>query len=132
MINGTEAPLTPAQVKAADGAIPDTQLAAAAEAWNRGRDALLEAFDAGRREDLKAELDDYDEARDLIAALRDDTGGKDEWHAFSGARATLAAHGLEGAVAFCMSERTPAGTGSRGDRARPAHGMGRIPPRDRP
>ena len=109
MINGTEAPLTPAQVKAADGAIPDTQLAAAAEAWNRSRDALLEAFDAGRREDLKAELDDYDEARDLIAALRDDTGGKDEWHAFSGARATLAAHGLDGAVTFCMSERTPAG-----------------------
>jgi len=109
MINGTEAPLTAAQVKAADGAIPDTQLAAAAGAWNRSRDALLEAFDAGRRADLKAELDDYDDARDLIAALRDDTGGQDEWHAYSGARDTLAAHGLEGAVKFCISERTSAG-----------------------
>ena len=109
MINGTDAPLTPAQVKVTDGAIPDTQLAAAAEAWKRSRDALLAAFDEGRRQDLAAELDDYDEAADLIAALRDETGGQDEWHAYRDARTVLAAHGLDGAVEFCISERIPAG-----------------------
>jgi REase_MTES_1575/Protein of unknown function (DUF4011)/AAA domain/Protein of unknown function (DUF3320) len=109
MVNGTGAPLTPAQIKVADGAIPDTQLGAAAEAWDRSRDTLLAAFDDGRRQDLAAELDDYDEAADLITALRDETGGQDEWHAYRDARTTLAACGLDGATEFCISERIPAG-----------------------
>ena len=109
MITGTDAPLTPAQVKAADGAIPASHLGAAANAWIRGRDTLLAAFDPGRRQDLAAELDDYDEAADLIAALREDTAGKDEWHAYTEARTALAAHGLAVAADFCVAERIPAG-----------------------
>ena len=35
MITGSDAPLSPAQVKAADSALPASQLAAAADAWQR-------------------------------------------------------------------------------------------------
>ena len=108
MITGTDAPLTPAQVKEADAAVPTSQLAGAADAWQRAREALVEAFDVGRRADLAAELDDFDDARDLISALREDTGGKDEWHVYQSCRAALAAHGLDVAVDFCISERVPA------------------------
>ena len=82
MVTGTDAPLTPAQVKEADAAVPTSQLAAAADAWQQAREALVQAFDAGRLADLAAELDDFGDARDLITALREDTGGKDEWHAY--------------------------------------------------
>ena len=67
MVTGADAPLTPAQVKAADGAVPTSQLAAAADAWQRAREALVQAFDADRRADLAAELDDY-ERRALISS----------------------------------------------------------------
>ena len=108
MVTGTDAPLTPAQVKEADAAVPVSQLAAAADAWQQAREALVQAFDAGRQADLAAELDDFDDARDLITALRADTGGKDEWHVYQDSRAALAAHGLDVAVDFCISERAPA------------------------
>jgi hypothetical protein len=107
MITGTDAALSPAQVKVADSAVPIGQLAAAAEAWQRARDALVQAFSADRRADLAAELDDYEDAADLIAALREDTGGKDEWHVYQASRAALAAHGLDVAIDFCISERVP-------------------------
>jgi very-short-patch-repair endonuclease len=106
-VTGTDAPLTPAQVKAADGAIPAGHLATAADKWCRARDALLESFGADRRQDLAAELDDYEDTAELIAALRQDTGGKDEWHAYGEARTLLAAHGLDVAIDFCISERIP-------------------------
>jgi len=63
---------------------------------------------AGRQIWLPA-LVDFDDARDLITALREDTGGKDEWHVYQASRAALAAHGLDVAVDFCISERVPAG-----------------------
>src|SRR5258708_4407093 len=106
-VTGTDAPLTAAQVKAVDGAIPMSRMAEAAGAWYQAREALLEAFDTDRHPDLAVELDDYDDAADLIAALREDTGGKDEWHAYRAARATLAAYHLDVAVEFCISERVP-------------------------
>jgi hypothetical protein len=109
IVTGTDAPLTPAQVKAADGAVPVGQLAAAAGAWQQAREELVKAFDADRQPDLAAELDDFDDARDLIAALREDTGGKDEWHVYQVSRAALAAHGLDVAIDFCISERVPSG-----------------------
>ena len=34
----------------------------------------------------------------------DDTGGRDEWHTYQAARASLAAHGLDLAVDFCIAE----------------------------
>ena len=107
MITGTDAPLTPAQVKAADSAVPAGQLAAAAETWQRASRALAGAFDASRQPDLAAELDDFDDARDLISALREDTGGKDEWHIYRSCRTTLDGYGLGMAIDFCISERVP-------------------------
>jgi hypothetical protein len=109
MITGTDAPLTPTQVKEADGAVLTGQLAAAAETWLHAREALVEAFDASRRADLAAELDDFDDARDLICALREDTGGKDEWHVYRYCRTTLGGYGLGVAIDFCISERVPSG-----------------------
>ena len=106
-VTGADAPLTPAQVKAANGAVLTASLAAAAEAWHRAKDALTDAFDTDRRQDLAAELDDYEDAADLIAALRQDTGGKDEWHAYQASRAALALHGLDVAIDFCISGRVP-------------------------
>ena len=132
MVTGTDAPLTPAQVKEADAAVPVSQLAAAADAWQQAREALVQAFDAGRQADLAAELDDFDDARDLITALREDTGGKDEWHVYQASRAALAAHGLDVAVDFCISETRPGPAGTPRDRADPAAGMGGAPPQDRP
>ena len=108
MTTGIDAPLTPAQVKEAHAAVPTSQLAAAADAWQRARGALIEAFDVSRQVDLAAELDDFDDARDLITALREDTGGKDEWHVYQSCRVALAARGLDVAIAFCISERVPA------------------------
>ena len=92
----------------------------------------MEAFNAGRRADLAAELDDYEDAADLIAALREDTGGKDEWHVYQASRAALAAHGLDVAIDFCISERIPAAAGAPGDRTGPPAGMGRAPARTDP
>jgi hypothetical protein len=108
MLTGADAPLSPAQVKAADSAVAVSQLAAAADAWQRAQDTLAEAFDVYRRPDLLSELDDFEEARDLIAALRQDAGGKEEWHVYQACREALAAYGLDVAVEFCISERLPA------------------------
>lgn len=107
IVTGADAALSPAQAKAAGSPVPTSQLAAAADAWQRARDALVEAFSADRRPGLAAELDDYEDAADLIAALREDTGGKDEWHVYQAASAALAAHGLDVAIDFCISERVP-------------------------
>jgi len=109
VVVGSDEPMTPAQVKEADAAVPTRQLAAAADAWQRASGELIGAFNADRRRDLAVELDDFDEARDLITALSDDSGGKDEWHVYQACRKTLAACGLDVAVDFCISERVPAG-----------------------
>jgi very-short-patch-repair endonuclease len=108
MLTGAGAALSPAQVKAADSAVSVSHLAAAADAWQRAQDMLVEAFDVYRRPDLLTELDDFEEARDLIAALRQDPGGKEEWHVYQACRAVLAAYGLDVAVEFCIAERLPA------------------------
>ena len=84
-------------------------LGAAADRWQQASQALTAAFDAGRQQDLAAELDDYDDAADLITALQQDTGGKDEWHAYQAARAALAAYGLDVAVDFCITQHVPPG-----------------------
>jgi hypothetical protein len=101
-------PLTPAQVKATAAAIRTDNLAAAADAWQRARAVLLAAFSGDRGIELAAELDDYDEARGLIEALQEDSGGPGEWHAYQRALGTLYGHGLDVTVAFCIAERVPA------------------------
>jgi len=97
-------PLTPVHLKAAESAVPTPRLPAADEAWRQARDALMAAFDPDRRADLVTELDDYDDTADLLTVMFDDSGGRDEWHTYQAARASLAAHGLDVAVDFCIAE----------------------------
>ena len=104
MITGGTGALTPAHLKAAESAVPMPRLPAADEAWRQARDALMAAFDADRRADLVTELDDYDDTADLLTVMFDDTSGRDEWHTYQAARASLAAHGLDVAVDFCIAE----------------------------
>ena len=104
MITGGTGPLTPAHLKAAESAVPTPRLPAADEAWRQARDALMAAFGPDRRADLVTELDDYADTADLLTVMFDDTGGRDEWHTYQAARASLAAHGLDVAVDFCIAE----------------------------
>src|SRR5215831_4122697 len=103
-ITGGAGALTPAHLKAAESAVPTARLPAAALAWRQAKDALVAAFSPDRRADLAAELDDYDGAAQLITTMFDDARGRDEWHAFQGARASLAAYGLGVAIDFCIAE----------------------------
>ena len=106
-VNGRDLALSPLQVKAAGSVIQTAYLEQAAEAWSLARDALLEAFNSERQREMAGELDDYDDARDLIEALREDTGGQDEWRVYRSCRAALAAHGLDVAIEFCIAEGVP-------------------------
>jgi very-short-patch-repair endonuclease len=103
-----DSPLTDAQAKDLAIAQPSTGLANAAEAWMSARSSLLDAFDVERQRAMAAELDDYEDAEDLIKALREDTAGQDEWHAYRKARTLLESRGLSAAVAFCVSDRVHA------------------------
>ncbi len=106
-ITGSDSALSPLQAKAADSVVQTTHLGEAAEAWLRAGGALLAAFNGARQREMTAELDEYDDARGLIEALREDTGGQDEWHVYQSCRAALAAHGLDVAVEFCIAEGVP-------------------------
>lgn len=103
-----DVPLTDPQAKALAIAHPTPGLANAAQAWHAARTLVLEGFDAERRRTMSTELDDYEDAEDLIRTLRDDTGGQDEWHAYRKARGLLESRGLSAAVGFCVSSRVPA------------------------
>jgi hypothetical protein len=105
MITGGTGGLTPAQLKAAESAVPTPRLPAAADAWRQAKAGLITAFGPERSTELDGELDDYDDAAGLIAAMFDDTGGPDEWRTHQAARAALAAHGLDVAIDFCVAER---------------------------
>ena len=100
-------PLTEAQAKAMATTRPALGLGKAAAAWLSARDALLAAFTPDRRSSLSVDLDDYEEAGDLIRTLRQDTAGQDEWHAHWRARTALEAYGMGDAVAVCVAQRAP-------------------------
>ncbi|MFD6260455.1 DUF3320 domain-containing protein [Micromonospora chalcea] len=101
---GFDEPLTATQAEALESVVPTPQLGDIERRWAGARADLLAAFDAGRHAELGTELDDYAEAEDLIAALREDSAGQDEWFAYQSARADLAAVGLETAIDFCITE----------------------------
>jgi hypothetical protein len=105
MITGGPGPLTPAHLTAVESAVPADRLAKAADAWQEACAAVLAAFSPHRRRGLAAELDDYQAGDDLLEAMFNDTSGRDEWHAYQAARASLAAHGMDAAVDFCIAER---------------------------
>lgn len=100
-------PLTPVQAKAAMAAAPTPNLATMAAEWRQSVAALMAAFSADRQGDLATELDDYADGLDLLTALQQDSGGKDEWHAYLDARENLTRHGLSVAIEFCIAERVP-------------------------
>jgi REase_MTES_1575/Protein of unknown function (DUF4011)/AAA domain/Protein of unknown function (DUF3320) len=104
MITGGTGPLTPAHLKAAESAVPTPRLPAAADAWRQAKDAVMAAFSPDRQAELAAELDDYRAAADLIEVMFDDISGRDEWHTYQAARASLAAQGLDVATDFCIAE----------------------------
>jgi len=106
MITGGPGPLTPAHLTAAESAVPADRLAKAADAWQEACAAVLAAFSPHRRRELAAQLDDYQAGDDLLEVMFNDTSGRDEWHAYQAARASLAAHGMDAAVDFCIAEQT--------------------------
>jgi len=101
-------PLAPAHVRAAESAVPSPRLEEAAAAWRQASAGLLAAFTPARGRELAAELDDYRRGIQILEALFNDAAGRDEWHAYQAARATLAAHGLDEAVERCVAERVAA------------------------
>ncbi|HWS31738.1 MAG TPA: AAA domain-containing protein, partial [Actinoplanes sp.] len=103
-LTGFDTPLTPAQADALQNVVPTPQFGQLVRQWDEARIELLAAFDPGRQADMRAELDDYAGAGALIAALRTDTTGQDEWFAYRAARADL---DLDGVVDFCITERVP-------------------------
>ncbi|MBO0815012.1 MAG: ATP-binding protein, partial [Actinobacteria bacterium] len=105
MITGGPGPLTPAHLDAVESAVPADRLAKAADAWQENCAALLAAFSPQRRPELAAELDDYSGGYQLLEAMFNDPGGREVWHAYQAARASLAAHGMDAAVDFCIAER---------------------------
>ncbi len=105
MITGGSGPLTLAHLKAAESAVPTDRLAKAADAWREACAALLAAFSPDHRRELAAELDDYARGDELLEVMFNDISGRDEWHAYQAARASLAAHGMDAVVDFCIAER---------------------------
>jgi hypothetical protein len=108
MITGGPGPLSPAHLKAAESAVPTAGLAEAAAAWQRACAALAGAFEPERRQDLAAELDDYEGGTAALEAMFNDTAGRQVWHTYQATRATLAAHGLAGVTDFCAAQQVPA------------------------
>jgi hypothetical protein len=104
MITGGAGPLTQAHVHAAESAAPAERLASAADAWQEACAALLAAFSPHRRQELEAELDDYQAGRQVLETMFNDPSGPGEWHAYQAAHASLAAYGLEAAVDFCITD----------------------------
>ncbi|MEU8021021.1 DUF3320 domain-containing protein [Micromonospora haikouensis] len=108
-------------VAGADQALSDVQVKRLAEArqtsglldayvgWRAARDAIVSAFAPCRHPELLADFDDFDFAPELIAELREDSAGQDEWFAYQEARAALSGHHLDGAVDFCIRQAIPAG-----------------------
>jgi len=96
------------QWKALHLASPSPSLPDAIASWRRATSELSSVFDETRRADLQTELDDYDDAEDLIHALMVDPGGVDDWFAYERARRRLDRFGLTSAIDFCIRERVPA------------------------
>jgi uncharacterized protein DUF4011/AAA domain-containing protein len=105
MISGGPGPLTPAHLAAAESAVPTDRLAKAADAWQEACGTLLAAFSPHRRQELAAELDDYQTGDDLLESMFNDVSGQGEWHAYQAAHAFLAAHGMGAAIDFCVTTR---------------------------
>ncbi len=106
---GADRPLTAAQVAALASARPAGDLAARAQAWDRARDEVIDAFAVDRRDRLRTALDDHGHGEALLAELRADSSGQEEWFSHVAARAELTGFGLDAAVDFCAAQQVPPG-----------------------
>jgi hypothetical protein len=105
MLSGGPGPLTPAHLDAVESAVPTDRMAKAADEWQEACRTLLAAFSPHRRQELAAELDNYQAGDDLLETMFNDVSGQDEWHAYQAAQAWMAAHGMGAAIEFCVAER---------------------------
>ena len=102
---GADAPLNMAQVKALASARITDHLGSALHEWRSATARITAAFDPARHAELHAELDDAETASSLLADLRADNTGQEEWVAYSRARADLVAHGLADVIRFVVDQR---------------------------
>ncbi|MDN5856399.1 MAG: hypothetical protein L0K86_26865, partial [Actinomycetia bacterium] len=98
-------PLNQEQSHALDHAVDVELLRPAAAEWRAKRADVVEAFESSRHAELAEELEDADNARNLLRALQQDTGGQHEWRSYEGAVTALRRHGLREAVDFCAREQ---------------------------
>lgn len=101
----TENPLTTAQLDALTDSTPVPQLLEAHERWVRSSELVIAAFSPWRHDELRAELDSYEEARGLFGDLLRDSVGQQEWFDYQAAREQLEALGLGQAIDFCVAQR---------------------------
>ena len=106
--HGRDRALTESQVKVLHAARPTSNLTAARERWQAASERIVTAFGPSRHRELRGEFDTFDSALSLLADLRDDTSGQEEWFAYRDARDDLAAHHLDGVVEFCIDQAVPA------------------------
>ena len=83
-------------------------LTATYEHWTTSAEAVKVAFAQTRREELNGDLDDFDDAEDLLVALLNEPDGQAEWFAYNGAMKNLTQFGLEPVVGFCVDNHVVA------------------------
>ncbi|BBH68107.1 hypothetical protein ACTI_47920 [Actinoplanes sp. OR16] len=101
---GADIAFTPEQAQALAQVRPSDALPSRVAEWQSARDWILRAFAPRRHPSLTATLDDYEHARELIAALLEDSHGQQEWFDYQAAREVLSEHGLDPVVDWCASE----------------------------
>ncbi|WP_084079264.1 DUF4011 domain-containing protein [Demequina sp. NBRC 110057] len=102
--------LSDSQIDAIRASRPNPVLGAHVETWIGARDAILDAFAPGRRDELRREMDTPADALALLDALEYDSTGQDEWFAYLDCVDAVQAYGLGQALDFCISERFDADT----------------------
>lgn len=101
-------PLSEVQVRALDDSTAVEATMPAFDKWTRTRDRVVDAFASSRHPELSAEFDDFGDASTLIAEFSADTVGQQEWFEYRLAYESLAKHGLDAAVDFCIQQRLDA------------------------
>lgn len=90
------------------GSQPDA-IAEAIASWDKGRDAITGYFMEPYATEIRADLDgSFADAAPMLAELKASTHDIDEWIAFTKAKDTLLAQGVEMALEHCTTHRVPA------------------------
>lgn len=111
-------PLTDDQAQALALARPTENLSSSLDRWDRAQDAIVGAFAPSREGELGAELNSGPSATELLAELRADSSGQEEWFQYQQARADLAEQNLDETIEFCIAEGVdPSGIGEVVERA---------------